>query len=138
MNNYPPLYISAQPFIPDSGGVTKTQPQQKTANQPRLTPEGLSFNDMFTESVTQQEKLRFSAHAQDRAHMRNIKLNENQLARLGSGVEKLSAKGSREALVLVDNVAAVVNVSNKTVITVTDTSSVRDNVYTNIDSAVIA
>ena len=138
MNNYPPLYIATQPFIPDSQRVNKVQPQKQSVRKPPLTQEGLSFNDMFTESVTQQEKVRFSAHALERAQMRNIKLNENQLARLGSGVDKVSSKGSKEALVLVDNVAAVVNVSNKTIITVTDTSSVRDNVYTNIDSAVIA
>lgn len=138
MNNYPPLYITPQPFIPDSQRVTKVRPQTQTVKQAPLTQEGLSFNDMFTESVTQQEKLKFSAHAQERAQMRNIKLNENQLARLGSGVDKASSRGSKEALVLVDNVAAVVNVANKTIITVTDTSSVRDNVYTNIDSAVIA
>lgn len=138
MNNYPPLYISTQPYIPDTQRVTKVQPQKNVGKAPRTTADGLSFNDMFTESVAQQEKLRFSAHAQERAQMRNIRLNENQLARLGDGVAKVSAKGSREALVLVDNVAAVVNVPNKTIITVTDTSSVRDNIYTNIDSAVIA
>jgi flagellar operon protein len=138
VNNYPPLYITTQPFIPGTQSTAKVQQQKATLKPARTTAEGLSFNDMFTESVMQQEKLRFSAHAQERAQLRNIKLNENQLARLGSGVEKASAKGSREALVLVDNVAAVVNVPNKTVITVTDTNSARENVYTNIDSAVIA
>jgi flagellar operon protein len=138
VNNYPPLYITTQPFIPGAQSPAKVQQQKTTLKPARTTAEGLSFNDMFTESVMQQEKLRFSAHAQERAQLRNIKLNENQLARLGSGVEKASAKGSREALVLVDNVAAVVNVPNKTVITVTDTNSARENVYTNIDSAVIA
>ncbi|MFC1809339.1 TIGR02530 family flagellar biosynthesis protein [Candidatus Omnitrophota bacterium] len=137
MNNYPPLFISTQPFIPGSSQISKVPQQKKLGKQDQTTQDGVSFNDLLTDSVAKQEKLRFSAHAQERAHMRNIRFNENQLARLGEGVEKVSNKGSREALVLVDNVAAVVNVTNKTVITLADTSSTRENVYTNIDSTVI-
>ena len=49
-----------------------------------------------------------------------------------------AAKGSRDAVVLLDGSAFVVSVKNKTVITAVDAQSMREHVFTNIDSAVIA
>lgn len=54
-----------------------------------------------------------------------------------SGVEKAAAKGAKESLVLVDNAALVVSIKNRTVITAVDKDSLKDNVFTNIDSAVV-
>ena len=53
-------------------------------------------------------------------------------------MQRAAGKGSRDSLVLLDNAAFVVSVTNKTVITVVDRESLKDNVFTNIDSAVIA
>ena len=47
-------------------------------------------------------------------------------------------KGSRDSVVFVDNTAFVVSVKNNTVITAMDRSHLREHVFTNIDSAVIA
>jgi flagellar operon protein len=59
------------------------------------------------------------------------------MARLSEGVSKAAAKGSRDALVLVDSTAFVVSVQNRTVITAVGADNMRDRVFTNIDSAVI-
>jgi flagellar operon protein len=59
------------------------------------------------------------------------------LDRLNGGVARAAAKGSRDSLVLLDDTAFVVSVRNRTVITAVDRARMRDQVFTNIDSAVI-
>ena len=47
-------------------------------------------------------------------------------------------KGIKESLVLVDNLAFIVNVPSSTVVTAMDQTETRQNTFTNIDGAVIA
>lgn len=134
MDSFQPVYIPTRPYTPDLSQVGQ---KQKASTAKESQDATVSFDQFLSDSVSKQDRLKFSAHAQDRARMRNITFSEGQLARLGAGVDKASAKGANEALVMVDNLAAVVSVGNKTVITVADTQQMRDNVFTNIDSAVI-
>jgi flagellar operon protein len=82
--------------------------------------------------------VRFSAHAQTRLQSRQIALDGTQMDRLEGAVQKAAGKGSRDALVLMDDLAMVVSVTNRTVVTVVDKENLKQNVFTNIDSAVIA
>jgi flagellar operon protein len=82
--------------------------------------------------------LRFSGHAVERIERRGITVDEQALDRLTGGVERAAAKGARESLVLVDDTAFVVSVRNRTVITAVDREHMKEQVFTNIDSAVIA
>jgi len=82
--------------------------------------------------------LRFSAHAQTRLQSRRIDLQAGDLNRLQSAVGRAASKGSKDALVLMDDMAFVVSVTNRTVVTVVDKDNLKQNVFTNIDSAVIA
>lgn len=84
------------------------------------------------------EPLQFSRHALARVQRRGIELNATTLGRLSEGVTRAASKGSRDSLVLVDGTAFVVSVSNRTVITAVGSEHMKDNVFTNIDSAVIA
>ena len=82
--------------------------------------------------------VKFSQHASQRLQTRNISLNNDQMNQLKSAVDKAAQKGARESLILMNNdLALVVSVTNRTVITAMDGASIRDNVFTNIDSAVI-
>ncbi len=81
--------------------------------------------------------LKVSAHAQKRLMSRDISLDESQVHRLAEGVERAAQKGTQESLVLLDDVALVVSVRNRTIITAVDQQSMREKVFTNIDSAVI-
>ena len=85
----------------------------------------------------EQLSLKFSKHAGARLADRNISLTQEQLGRLEEGARKAGEKGIQESLVLMDGLAFIVNVKNKTVITAMDSSESKDNVYTNIDGAVI-
>jgi len=82
--------------------------------------------------------LNFSKHALERVQRRGIPLDATTLERLKEGVGRISAKGSRDSLVLVDGTGFVVSVSNRTVITAVGAEHMREHVFTNIDSAVIA
>ena len=87
-------------------------------------------------STQLESELKFSKHANERLAKRNIDLSKEQVARLEYGTNKAREKGIKESLVMVDNLAFIVNVKNNTVITaVNDT---EDAVFTNIDGAVIS
>jgi flagellar operon protein len=97
----------------------------------------LSFGQVLEQKLGADAELKFSAHAQQRLSSRNISLTTNDLLRLRQGLAQAAAKGSRESLLLKDDVAFVVSVKNNTVITAVDAESMKGNVFTNIDSAVI-
>jgi flagellar operon protein len=82
--------------------------------------------------------VQFSGHAVQRLERRGIDVDPPTLQRLDEGVARAATKGSREAVVFVDGTAFVVSVKNRTVITAVDRDHMRDHVFTNIDSAVIA
>lgn len=81
--------------------------------------------------------MKFSKHAQQRLQSRNIKLTEQDVNRIQNAVGQAREKGARDSLIIMDRLALVVSVKNNTVITAVDDESIRDNVFTNIDSAVI-
>ena len=99
----------------------------------------VSFEDILKrrQSVNDTSALKFSKHASMRLRSRNIELASEQQERLETGAEKAEAKGMRESLVIVDSYSFIVNVPNKTVVTAMDQAESAENVYTNIDGAVI-
>jgi len=103
----------------------------------RPAPTAPADGPSFAESLGGQLGIRFSAHAQARLDSRGVSFDSGQLARLQSGVDAAAAKGSREALVLLDSVAMVVAVRNRTVVTALPHDESGPAVFTNIDSAVI-
>jgi flagellar operon protein len=99
--------------------------------------EGPSFAEVLRQQQTALEPVRFSGHAQARMASRGVSLDSSDLARLSEAVGRAAERGGRESLVLMDDLALVVSVRNRTVITVMDGDSRKGNVFTNIDSAVI-
>ncbi|MEB3237725.1 MAG: TIGR02530 family flagellar biosynthesis protein [Candidatus Sericytochromatia bacterium] len=98
---------------------------------------GPSFAEVLGDRAKAQP-VKLSSHAEARLKARNIAWNEERQHQLDQLVQKAAGKGARESLVLMDDVALVVSVRNRTVITAVDHQSLKDNVFTNIDSAVIA
>lgn len=102
--------------------------------------ESLSFQDILNETAESAEKtagVRFSKHAANRLEERNIKLTDNQMERLQEGTMKAGAKGINDSLVLVDQLAFIVNIPNHTVVTAMNQTEADENIFTNIDGAVI-
>jgi flagellar operon protein len=113
------------------------EPVQKPAQANAPAPlKGPAFDEVLRQRVG---TVKFSGHALQRVERRGIDLDANNtLARLESGVERAASKGARDSVVFVDGTAFVVSVRNKTVITAVDSEHMREHVFTNIDSAVIA
>lgn len=109
----------------------------KAETKPKTTAAALSFGQVLEANLQKSGELKFSAHAQQRISDRGIQLTQSDLSRLEKGVAQAAAKGSKESLVLKDNLAFVVSVKNNTVITAVDAASMKGNIFTNIDSAVI-
>lgn len=113
----------------------------RSNRQVQETPpgEGLSFQDILSRKTErpQTEEVKFSKHAAGRLADRHIELTEEQVERLNLGAAKAGAKGIHESLVIVDSFAFIVNVPNHTVITAMERTEVDENVFTNIDGAVI-
>jgi flagellar operon protein len=84
------------------------------------------------------EPVRWSAHARDRLAQRHIQVTPEVQASLEGAVSSLASKGSKESLVLVDRLAFVVSVPNRTVITAVERGQLREQVFTNIDSAYVS
>ncbi len=98
---------------------------------------GTPFSEILKnkQATSETGELKFSKHANERLASRNIDLTDDQLERLESGAKKAGEKGINESLVMVDNLAFIVNVKNNTVITAVNDG--EDKVFTNIDGAVI-
>ena len=79
----------------------------------------------------------FSKHAYERLESRNISLTKDQMTRLNRGVMQAKEKSINESLVMMDNIAFIVNIKNNTVITAMEQEKMDNNVFTNIDGAVI-
>ncbi len=121
--------------IPNGLPIQPAQPRQIPKTTPLPGQDG-SFAKIL-DSKLQQSTVKFSAHAAKRLEARNIQFTAEQLQTLETAVEKARNKGGRETLILLDNVALVVSVANRTVITAMDGDNLKDNVFTHIDSAVI-
>ncbi len=122
-NNFLSIEQIRDRFLDDSK-VQKKQPEST-----------VSFKEILDSKS--REDVRFSKHASQRLLDRNISLSENQLERLNNAASKAEMKGIKETLVLVDSLAFIVNVPNNTVVTALDSTEAAENVFTNIDGAVI-
>ncbi len=114
---------------------------QSRQTESRTKQEGLSFQEVLQQKSMQgpgnARELKFSKHASGRLADRGIELSDTQLERLNDGVRKAGQKGIRDSLVIVDELAFIVNVPNSTVVTAMDSTETNDNVFTNINGAVI-
>lgn len=95
---------------------------------------GSSFQELLNQQL--HPAVSFSKHANMRTEERNIQITQNDLNRLGDACDKAQEKGIKDALIVMDDSAFIVNAPNKVVITVVDKNELKSNVFTNIDGAV--
>ena len=98
---------------------------------------GASFQSLLSEQLAKNTSLQFSKHAQERVDQRGIKLTDDLLSSLSEAVSKAREKGARDVVIIDTSNAFIVNVPNNMVITTITGNEMRENVFTNIDSAVI-
>lgn len=127
-------------LIPPGVGAGPTAPVRQPTQPVRPQPTtGPAFADVLRDAATQRaDGLQFSKHALQRLERRGLAVDHATMDRLNDGVQRAAGKGSRDAVVMVDDTAFVVSVANRTVITAVGRDQMKDHVFTNIDSAVIA
>ena len=96
-----------------------------------------NFEELLNNIQSKNEGVKFSKHAKERMDSRNIKLNDEDIKKLEEAIGKAEKKGVKEALILMDNKAFIANVKNKTIITTVAQEQLKDNLFTNIDGAII-
>ncbi len=125
-------------MTPPVNGIGGVQPPGYVP-APRSTQGPASANGAsFADELKRSNGVQFSKHATERVQSRGIAEDPQTVERLEKGVDMAASKGSRAAVVMVDSNAYVVSVPNRTVITALDQNQMKNHVFTNIDSAVIA
>ena len=96
-----------------------------------------AFKDVLA-GIGRTDGVKFSKHALERISSRGVSLDPASIERLNNAVEAAGNKGASESLVLMDELALIVSVKNRTVITAMPSTETRGNVFTSIDSAIVA
>lgn len=112
-------------------------PGQNRAVTQSFVSSGQTFEEILRQKqeIGKPEELKFSKHANERLLSRNIDLTNAQRERLEGAVRKAEAKGIKESLVMLDNLAFIVNIKNNTVVTAV--TGEEERIFSNIDGAVI-
>lgn len=98
--------------------------------------QGSTFKELFNEKC-QENTLSFSKHATERIEQRNIDVNESVSSRLNEALVQAKDKGLKNVLVMIDSSAFIVNTLSNKVITAVNNTELKENIFTNIDGAVI-
>jgi len=133
-----------QPVQLDPSSLNSVEQIQAQAQRQQIQQQAVQaadaahpFESVLQTAVDRGTGLKFSAHAKERLQTRNITFTPGELGRIQGAVEKAASKGARSSLLVMKDVALIVSVTNRTVITAVDGNSLKENVFTNIDSAVI-
>lgn len=121
-----------RPIIP----VIKPNAAPNTNQSQRIAP-SQGFDSILQKELFNKTELKFSKHALERLESRNIKLSKEDISKINEAVNKAAAKGVKEALIIMGETALVTSIKNKTVITAATEETLKNNVFTNIDGAVI-
>jgi flagellar operon protein len=116
--------------------VAPVRPQGVPVQIPPIS--GPGFRDVLRETIAPAgQPLKFSAHALQRLQSRNISLTQDDVNRMNTMADKAAAKGAKQSLFMLGDTAMVVSIKNRVVITAVDSDSMKENVFTNIDSAAV-
>ncbi len=95
------------------------------------------FEVILKQTIENKDSIIFSKHAKERIEARKINFEKSDIAKIYRAFELAEEKGVEDSLVLLNDIALIVNVPSKTVITAIDGQNIKQNVFTNIDGAVI-
>ena len=99
--------------------------------------ESSSFNQVLQGYMGEAQSLQFSRHAAERADQRGIEISDSFFNELQSAVDKARLKGAKDVVIISQQGAFIVNVPNNTVVTTMSEKEMKENIFTNIDSAVL-
>lgn len=133
--------MSKNALVINTGSLNRAlKTHKETSVAPQRKPHGAKTFARVLENVATQKRdtdVKLSAHAQERLKQQNITISPQDIHRISDATEKARMKGSKESLILLRDLALVVSVKNKTIITAVDRTRQKERVFTNIDSTII-
>lgn len=122
-----------------NGVITATEQVEANNSKDRFLKKdnNQNFDDILNKKLAAHDSFVVSGHAADRLQSRNINFNEEDMKNINEGINKAEKKGCNNSVILYKNAALVTSIKNRTVITVMDKDSGKDNVFTNVDSVVL-
>ena len=131
------LTVQSGGLIGDPSLTSGSSPLGQPSSGTPPSTDGSSFRDVLS-AAADERSLQFSEHALKRVDQRQISLDGDQLDRLSKAMDTLSQRGSRQSLVMLDQVAYVVHPPSHTVVTAVQPDQSKERVFSQIDSVVIA
>lgn len=117
-------------------GIYNVQNGQKFQNIAAKRASG-GFDTMLRQEIQKTEGLQFSKHSKERIEQRGISLTDELMADLNAAAGKARLRGARDVVMIGQDAAFIVSVTNNMVVTAMNGEEMKDNIFTNIDSAVI-
>ena|SRR5690606_26306564 len=105
---------------------------EKSKKSSAVNQDQIKFKD-----VLDQQILKFSHHAEIRMAQRGIELPSERISQLNDAITSAASKGAKDSLIVLGDIAMIVNVPSRTVVTTLDGTQMKSNVFTQIDSAII-
>lgn len=120
------------------GNIKKTDisSQVKYKNVTSLPGFGIDFESLLKEKIDNNQ-LKFSKHAKERVEQRGIEVSETLMDSLNTAIQKAKAKGARDVVIIGEKDAFIINIPNNVVVTAMSGEEMKQNIFTNIDSAVL-
>lgn len=108
------------------------------------TPGGRGGDNTVTVRFSEvlEEKMRdaglcLSGHARKRLESTGRDMSEEEIRTLAQGIGLAKTKGCKGSLVLMQDMALIVDIKRSTVVTAIHQDRLKENIFTNIDSAII-
>lgn len=99
-----------------------------------------TFKEILNEKIKDEKvenEVVFSKHASERIKERNIDVSADVTEKLNEAAEQAKDKGLKNVLVMIENQAFIISTMNNKVITAVNSNELKENIFTNIDGAVI-
>lgn len=115
------------------------RPSQKVNKSQGQNAHEKEFESILKAKKVPQKKdedIKFSQHATKRLKDRNINIDNSEFLKLREAFNKLRSKGGKDSLVVTDNAAYILDVTNGKVVTAVDKEKMSENVFTKIDSTI--
>ncbi len=110
------------------------QSERLKATQEPLKPKQKSdFKDLLSQEI--KKSITFTKHANVRKEQRAIEVSATDLEKLGKACDQAQEKGIKNALIMMNQSAFIVNAANKRVITVMDQNEMKNKCVNDIDGA---
>jgi len=125
------------PFKVTNGRVYPIDKPNESGKAGKSNSSSQAFKHLLEKEIGRKQELKISSHALKRLDQRNLNLTAADMKNLEKAVDKAQAKGAKESLLLYKEMAFVASIGNRTIITAVGQKDTKENVFTNIDSAVI-